>query len=733
MGRVFVTYMVSFLAPMATAASSSSDCASTGSCKALLGDTSSLLQGRVQVGQHVGTSLETSSKEPSKDKQQAISSVRKSYKPEIPAAGPTPEMFWKGECTGTAGWGAGSIDAALEKECPPWSPDWWHHGLSTQGMNGCLRDSVNLAVRYINPCNRCKPGGRCDRNGNKRQYGSCLAFNKNKWYPAYGQDGFCITAAAMEPAHHNSAYIEKILAAIPNARPDWPMAVRWAQTDSPARLMCDSFCKKCDKSTEYCPDTDSSPIASGELGDCECYCRAGSEAADFDRCTTMTAAVCESSYCMNGGTGTFTPTNGPDEGTCTCACTSSFYGRNCELQEGTPCTLNDCNHRTYDNDDNLGIRPNCKCNCGVGIFNFYGPKCEEWQWGKDANYKGTYSSTSTNFTIQRGAPMRYAMTGTVKQGVEGETCQCTDWRGCTGWYVKAGGKTGCVGDSYIVRGPPAYTSNSNGLKCIADPNPTTKIDFNVKNPHFCSREDPDSLQKCEPSKCLEKGKVDEDCCAHENDAACADGYIYSKRGNCWREKYFNTCCTPPPAPGGSTEAPIEAPTEAPTEEEEEEEEKVPTEAPTETTPTESPTIAPTDAPNEPLTEEPTPAPTSAPTSAPTVSPTKAPTEAPTDAPAPPKMKRRCANWCLRSVRRKQKGWWKTHAGQKAPACHWYKCNGCSPECTTPPSRCVEWCNEPVGTKKRKCEANDGCADCDTIVLNGGVKDTCKTTPTASLR
>jgi poly(3-hydroxybutyrate) depolymerase len=601
--------------------------------------------------------------------------------------------------------------------------------------------------------------------------------------------------------------------------------------------------------------------------------------------------------------------------------------------------------------------------------------------------------------------------------------------------VKAGGKTGCVGDSYIVRGPPAYTSNSNGLKCIADPNPTTKIDFNVKNPHFCSREDPDSLQKCEPSKCLEKGKVDEDCCAHENEAACADGYIYSKRGNCYGDTIFNTCCTPPPAPGGSTEAnnnegnddegnvneapteaptetpteaptaaplvsgsfklsnraysvsvpvgagpfpvilllhgnsgsgsrflkdisddlkvlttthilvapdgpgnswnivaekskeddalyvgttlvnhlveasnvkpeftlfghsngaaltnrilienddarivaaitdvsqlnthqyhdgnfyiggsdnsyttvkssltkrkllqltgardnvipaaggespripaktgklkflaweesiylfakaygftgardtatddstgkiqrvsypdvhvsasnykeaghavapgdgnsevlaffdreaapteaPIEAPTEAPTEEEEEEEEKVPTEAPTETTPTESPTIAPTDAPNEPLTEEPTPAQTSAPTSAPTVAPTKAPTEAPTDAPAPPKMKRRCANWCLRSVRRKQKGWWKTHAGQKAPACHWYKCNGCSPECTTPPSRCVEWCNEPVGTKKRKCEANDGCADCDTIVLNGGVKDTCKTTPTASLR
>jgi len=696
------------------------------------------------------------------------------------------------------------------------------------------------------------------------------------------------------------------------------------------------------------------------------------------------------------------------------------------------------------------------------------------------------------------------MTGTVKQGVEGETCQCTDWKWCLPvWYMKAGGKYGCVGDSYIVRGPPAYTSNSNGLKCIADPNPTTKVAFNVKNPHFCSREDPDSLQKCEPSKCLEKGKVDEDCCAHENDAACADGYIYSKRGNCWREKFFNTCCTPPPAPGGSTEAnnegnddegnvneapteaptetpteaptaaplvsgsfklsnraysvsvpvgagpfpvilllhgnggsgsrflkdinddlkvlttthilvapdgpqnswnivaekskeddalyvgttlmnhlveasnvkpeftlfghsngaaltnrilienddarivaaitdvsqlnthqyhdgnfyiggsdnsyttvkssltkrkllqltgardnvipaaggespripaktgklkflaweesiylfakaygftgardtatddstgkiqrvsypdvhvsasnykeaghavapgdgnsevlaffdreaapteaPIEAPTEAPTEEEEEEEEKVPTEAPTETTPTESPTIAPTDAPNEPLTEEPTPAPTSAPgkadshscargklevhdvsenhadvcrvpgqhwecpvgcefapgksapyclwagtkekchestkpsggaTSAPTVAPTKAPTEAPTDAPAPPKMKRRCANWCLRSVRRKQKGWWKTHAGQKAPACHWYKCNGCSPECTTPPSRCVEWCNEPVGTKKRKCEANDGCADCDTIVLNGGVKDTCKTTPTATSR
>merc|ERR1719235_1521587 len=82
-------------------------------------------------------------------------------------------------------------------------------------------------------------------------------------------------------------------------------AIKWAQTDSPARYMCDSFCKYCDKSTEYCPNTADSPIASGEPGDCTCHCRTGSLAADFDRCTTVTRAICETTYCGGNGEGIF--------------------------------------------------------------------------------------------------------------------------------------------------------------------------------------------------------------------------------------------------------------------------------------------------------------------------------------------------------------------------------------------------------------------------------------------
>merc|ERR1719247_674313 len=289
-----------------------------------------------------------------------------------------------------------------------------------KGQAGCLRDSINLAVNYIRPGNRCWEGGVCARGGDKA---SCLAFNRAKWYPAYGQDGFCITAGPMMPHEHQSAYIEKIFAAIPLARKDWMPAIKWAQTDSPSRYMCDSFCKKCDKSTEYCPDTADSPIASGEPGDCDCFCRAGSEAADFDRCTTVTAAVCASSYCGNGGHGTFTATNGPDEGTCKCACASGFYGRNCELQEGTPCDFNDCNHRTHGEVSDLGIRPNCKCSCGEGKFNFFGPTCEHWTWGPNKANNGKYPSTSTNFTVQKQTVG--CKGGCNPIGHEGDTCKCT--------------------------------------------------------------------------------------------------------------------------------------------------------------------------------------------------------------------------------------------------------------------------------------------------------------------
>ena len=129
--------------------------------------------------------------------------------------------------------------------------------------------------------------------------------------------------------------------------------------------------KRCDKETEYCPDTATSPIASGEPGNCDCLCREGSVAADFDRCTTVSRDVCASSYCGANGAGAFSPTNGVDEGTCACTCDAGYYGRNCELREGDPCDINDCNGRTMTTGDPTGVagmRPNCKCNCGKGMF-----------------------------------------------------------------------------------------------------------------------------------------------------------------------------------------------------------------------------------------------------------------------------------------------------------------------------------------------------------------------------
>merc|ERR1719399_566090 len=114
-------------------------------------------------------------------------------------------------------------------------------------------------------------------------------------------------------------------------------------------------------------------------------------AADFDRCTTVSEAVCtDGAYCGGHGQASFTPTDGSaSRGTCACSCASGWYGRNCELQHGELCTINDCSHRTWGIDYHMtpwisdgnffkgsdvsgphpwqgvsGTRPNCRCNCG---------------------------------------------------------------------------------------------------------------------------------------------------------------------------------------------------------------------------------------------------------------------------------------------------------------------------------------------------------------------------------
>lgn len=307
---------------------------------------------------------------------------RKSYQPPIPKANNTPVDWWSGK---------GFISPMLAKGCPPW----W--------SGKCTRDSVSLAARYIRVKNRCKEGGLCPGGKIANQYKSCVNFNKDKFYPEYNQAGFCITAAPQGYGRHNLAYSEKVIAVNRVTANVYLAAIKWSQQDAPARLTCDSFCKKCDKATEYCPDTAETPIAAGEHGNCECFCRAGSRAADFDRCTTVSKAVCtDAAYCGGHGKATFTVVQGQDEGTCGCSCGEGWSGRNCELEDGEPCTINDCHHRTYEVDEGkhpYGIRPNCKCNCGGGNFNFDGDDCSTWTW-KGNGRTGTWPSTSTNFTIQ---------------------------------------------------------------------------------------------------------------------------------------------------------------------------------------------------------------------------------------------------------------------------------------------------------------------------------------------
>ena len=297
----------------------------------------------------------------------------------IPPARPTPPEWWvDGQRP--------LIEAKLDNECPPFLPasEGWRPGHPNQHHHrrddpstheageGCKRDAVVLAAKYIKPLNRCGPGGRCGRGG---QYATCVAFNKALVYPDYSQSGFCITAGPQGihegQSKHQLSYVEMTLANNPNTQDFYLMAARWANAAEPARMTCDSFCKKCDRATELCPDTATSPIPSGEHGNCDCHCREGSAAADFDRCTTVSAGVCASLYCGVNGAGTFTSTGGADEGTCACTCHAGFYGRNCELEEGTPCDINDCNGRTYDTAPAghptgiLGMRPNCQCDCGT--------------------------------------------------------------------------------------------------------------------------------------------------------------------------------------------------------------------------------------------------------------------------------------------------------------------------------------------------------------------------------
>ena len=90
----------------------------------------------------------------------------------------------------------------------------------------------------------------------------------------------CITPAANTGNFHGLTYLEKCIAVngVPgrgsevfsNGSPGhddtyvnffYQQAMRWAQTDAPARLTCDSFCKRCDKPLGHCPDTATSPIA----------------------------------------------------------------------------------------------------------------------------------------------------------------------------------------------------------------------------------------------------------------------------------------------------------------------------------------------------------------------------------------------------------------------------------------------------------------------------------------
>ena len=234
----------------------------------------------------------------------------------IPAPRPTPPDWW---VPGQRPF----IAHQLYTQCPPWLPGFrtgdetpGRHGGGVDGF-GCRRDAVTLAARYVTPSNRCGEGGRCPRGG---QYASCVTFNKAQIYPDYSRAGFCITAGPQGGPTPQTSYVEMMLANNANVQDFFLMAARWTNSAEPARMTCDSFCKKCDRATEFCPDTATSPIASGEHGNCDCHCREGSAAADFDRCTTVSRSVCAASYCGANGAGVFTATNGADEGTCACTC-----------------------------------------------------------------------------------------------------------------------------------------------------------------------------------------------------------------------------------------------------------------------------------------------------------------------------------------------------------------------------------------------------------------------------
>lgn len=118
------------------------------------------------------------------------------------------------------------------------------------------------------------------------------------------------------------------------------------------------------------------------------------------------------------------------------------------------------------------------------------------------------------------------------------TCRCTvegNW--CSRFY---GGRNGCVGDSYVTKGPEKYVGNSNGLECVQDP------DSDAPNPWFCVRkgDSPPSAWECDKSQCLEKGEPDDDCCAKPSEASCGKGFRYIQGDACYKNGYFKYCCRP---------------------------------------------------------------------------------------------------------------------------------------------------------------------------------------------
>ena len=255
-----------------------------------------------------------------------------------------------------------------------------------------------MFVRFHRAANRCGPNGECPGS-------SCVIYNMKNFYPENSPAGFCIKASA----GHYLAYVEYVVFAVRGNDWDAVSSARYAQRDSPDRLTCKSFCSGGGTVARY----------KGKNGYCDCHCVGGSKPTDFDRCTTLEKKLCtDKVYCGNHGVATFTPRSKqpceegdritkdvcrdevsgmnydcPNEGTCSCACSGGYTGRNCELAPGTPCDINDCNHRAH---SVSGTRPNCSCKCGY--FNDES-KCAFWKWSKN---EGTALSRSSAFTIQKG-------------------------------------------------------------------------------------------------------------------------------------------------------------------------------------------------------------------------------------------------------------------------------------------------------------------------------------------